>query len=171
MVGLVVTYSLDTSALIEPWTRRYPPDVFPGVWSWLEARISIGEVRAIDEVRTELERQDDALLAWCRVQANLFAVPDDAVQSALVDVLRKFPTMADHERDRSVADPWVVAHALAKGLTLVTYEQMGKQARPKIPNACAHFGIRVASMVDLLRETGFNPAARPDADLAEPALR
>jgi hypothetical protein len=29
-------YSLDTSAILEAWRRRYPPDVFPVVWRRIE---------------------------------------------------------------------------------------------------------------------------------------
>jgi hypothetical protein len=150
-----VSFSLDTSALIEPWTRRYPPDIFGPIWGWLEQLISDGEITAIDEVKHEITRQEDGLSAWVRQQDGLFVPADDGVQTALRDVLRAFPTLADHERDRSGADPWVVAHALATGLKVVTYENMGKRTAPKIPNACEHFRVPCVTLVDVLRETGF----------------
>lgn len=150
-----MSFSFDTSALIEPWTRRYPPDVFPQIWQWLEYCIQEGTISAVDEVRHEILRQEDDLAAWAKTQAHLFAPADEAVQQALRRVLEVFPNLADHERDRSGADPWVVAHALANGLSVVTYETRGKQNKPKIPNACDHFGVPCISLVEVLRATGF----------------
>lgn len=150
-----MSFSFDTSAFIEPWTRRYPPDIFPPIWAWLEDCIESRTISAIDEVRLEIYRQEDDLTGWAKTQANLFVPADDAVQTALRQVLADFPNLADHERDRSGADPWVVAHALAGGLSVVTYESMGKQTKPKIPNACKHFGIPCVTLVDVLRQTGF----------------
>lgn len=150
-----MSFSFDTSAFIEPWTRRYPPDIFPPIWKWLEERIESGTISAIDEVKHEILRQEDDLTGWAKAQEGLFVPADEAVQQALRQVLATFPNLADHERDRSGADPWVVAHALANGLSVVTYEVMGKQSKPKIPNACQHFGIPCVTLVDVLRQTGF----------------
>ena len=44
---------------------------------------------------------------------------------------------------------------MALNCPVVTYENMGKQNKPKISNACQHFGIKVYSWVDVLRDTGF----------------
>jgi hypothetical protein len=148
-------FSFDTSALIEPWTRRYPPDIFWPLWEWLEHLINEDVVTAIDEVKLEINRQDDELTAWTKAQSKLFVSPNTDVQEALRTVLSMFPNLADYERDRSGPDPWVVAHALASGLSVVTYETMGKAHKPKIPNACAHFGIPCVSLVDVLRQTGY----------------
>ncbi|ELC7324553.1 DUF4411 family protein [Stenotrophomonas maltophilia] len=150
-----MSYSFDTSALIEPWTRRYPPDLFQPIWGWLENLVDQGHVAAIDEVRHELHRQEDELSAWTKSQEKLFVPASADVQTALRDVLIAFPNLADHERDRSGADPWVVAYALSAGRSVVTYETMGKASKPKIPNACAHFGIGCLSLVDVLRQTGY----------------
>lgn len=37
-----MTYSVDTSALIEAWVRNQPPDVFPSVWLELDKLIAAG---------------------------------------------------------------------------------------------------------------------------------
>jgi hypothetical protein len=56
-----MAYCFDTSVLIECWSRSYPPDVFPGLWVKLDALIAQQEVLCADEVRVELERQEDEL--------------------------------------------------------------------------------------------------------------
>ena len=106
-----MTFSFDTSAFIEPWTRRYPPDVFHPVWAWLEHLIESDVVSAVEEVKIEIYRQEDDLTAWTQTQNKLFHSPAADIQGALRDVLKAFPNLADHDRDRSGADPWVVAHA------------------------------------------------------------
>jgi hypothetical protein len=52
-------YSIDTSAILEAWRRRYPPDVFPAVWQRLEQMIERGDLGASEEVLLELEKRDD----------------------------------------------------------------------------------------------------------------
>ncbi len=148
-------FSFDTSAFIEPWQRRYPRDLFEPYWQWIEQQIADGTVRATELVKAELGQVEDDLLAWAKDQEDLFIPIDGDVQQALTAVVAAFPKLADHHRDRSGADPWVVAQAMALNCPVVTYETMGKQNKPKIPNACQHFGIKVYSWVDVLRDTGF----------------
>jgi hypothetical protein len=50
------------------------------------------------------------------------------------------------------ADPWVVALAEARGLTVVTMEEGGTANRPKIPHVCAHFRVPCIPVVDLIRK-------------------
>ena len=47
-------WCFDTSALIEPWVRRYPPDVFAPVWDHLVRLVDDGEVIAPSDVLLEL---------------------------------------------------------------------------------------------------------------------
>ena len=68
-------WCFDTSALIEPWVRLYPQDIFGPVWVKLEELIEEGEIGAPQDVLIELERQKDDLHAWARGQAGLAAMP------------------------------------------------------------------------------------------------
>ena len=99
-------YSLDTSSLIEPWHRLYPPDVTPRLWDELLPDLIVaGELRAIQEVRIELEQQDDALLAWATSQTGLFVEIDAEVQLAVKEVMRQHAKLVDINSARSGADP------------------------------------------------------------------
>jgi Domain of unknown function (DUF4411) len=55
----VTLYSFDTSVLIESWNRRLPPATFVSFWERLDEVINAGTVRAVDEVRNELTRDDN----------------------------------------------------------------------------------------------------------------
>ena len=51
-----------------------------------------------------------------------------------------------------VADYWLVAHALAHGFTIITYEVPAHSARKiKIPNACLGLGIHFMTPFEMLR--------------------
>lgn len=149
-------YSFDTSAFVEPWIRLYSPDVMGTVWEWISLQINGGRIRAIDEVLRELEVQDDDLTAWAKLQTGLFVPIDEDIQHALTEIINRFPAIYDFRRSRSSADPWVIATALTNGCPVVSYENLGKLTKPKIPDVCQYYGIRHIQVIDVLRETGFS---------------
>jgi hypothetical protein len=57
----MAAYCFDSSALIEAWTRYYPPDVMPGLWLKLDELASSGRMLISSEVLDELERKQDGL--------------------------------------------------------------------------------------------------------------
>jgi hypothetical protein len=59
----------------------------------------------------------------------------------------------DSEKERSRADPFVIALALVKKCPVVTGEKSnGTPNRPKIPIVCDHFGVRYLNLLQLIRE-------------------
>ncbi len=148
-------YSADTSMFIQAWRRYYPIDVFPSVWEMMDNLISEGEVVAIDEVRRELERKDDEAFAWVAERNYLFMPVSEPVQEAVKEVLRRYPRLLDTRRNRSGADPFVIALAMVEGLTVVTDERRtGSTNRPNIPDACAGLRVRCINILDMLKEEG-----------------
>ncbi|MBS0578515.1 MAG: DUF4411 family protein [Proteobacteria bacterium] len=155
-------YSLDTSALIEPWVRLYPPDVFPQVWEALEGLIATGAVRASIEVRRELERQSDALSDWTHRVDGLFVEVDEPQARKVKEIVNAYPDLVKPNSTKSQADPFVIALAElgGAGVKVVAYEGRAKaNAAPRIPNVCAARRIEVVSMVDVLRAEGFTFSA------------
>ena len=148
-------YSFDTGAFIEPWVRLYPRDIFEPHWDWIEKLITNGSIRSTEMVKTELSVTEDELYDWAKNQSELFVPVDTKIQHALTEIISAFPQLTDFRRDRSGADPWVVALAMVEDCPVVTYEHMGKKSAPKIPNVCQHYGIKVYSWIDVLRETNF----------------
>jgi hypothetical protein len=58
-----VRYSIDTSSLINGFRIHYPYENFPRLWNRdLPALVAAGDLRATEEVRVELDRQDDELV-------------------------------------------------------------------------------------------------------------
>jgi hypothetical protein len=62
----------------------------------------------------------------------------------------------DSKKNRSVGDPWVIALAQARGLTVVTGEKAtGSLLKPKIPDVCKDLGVSCIEIVDFFRKQGW----------------
>lgn len=72
-------YSIDTSALIEGWYRRFPPDIVPGFWDNLDELIQNGNLKATEEVLVELEKKHDVIHNWVKERENLFILIDEEI--------------------------------------------------------------------------------------------
>ncbi|MEW4530817.1 DUF4411 family protein [Maioricimonas sp. JC845] len=148
-------YSIDTSALLDAWVRWYPPAVFPSVWKFLEDSVANGTIVATEEVRHELQRKEDDLHDWIRRHTSMIVPHDEAIQESVLEILAQFPKLVDERTSKSMADPFVIAVARVRGYAVVTGEKGGSPHRPKIPNVCEHFGVRVMGIVELFRERGW----------------
>jgi hypothetical protein len=152
-----MTFTMDTSGFIGAWDRAYPPDVFPGLWEAFDQMIADGDLRAIQEVGVELRRKSDALRDWANSRPSLFVPLDADIQLAIRDVLLSYPKLAAKMRGRDPADPFVIAHAKARGLIVVTNEKtaLGNPNRPKIPDVCSLLGVPCINLLDLIRRQGW----------------
>jgi hypothetical protein len=64
--------------------------------------------------------------------------------------------LVDSTKWRSVADPWVIAHAMSENAIVVTKEpyEPNSTDRVKIPNVCEAMGIEWMDDFRLIRELG-----------------
>ena len=152
-----MTWCFDTSAFIEPWVRLYPPDMFGPVWDKVEELAEAKVITAPADVLLELEKQKDDLHEWAKARPDLFQQPDRDVMEVFTEIVNNHPDFMKISSTKSGADPFVVALAEVKELTVVTYETMAKQnAAPKIPNVCMARGLGdTATLVDVLRAGNF----------------
>lgn len=149
-------WCFDTSALIEPWVRHYPPDVFQTVWDQLAKLADAGVIGAPVDVRIELERQSDPLTEWAKTLKSFFVEADRQVMECYTDIINKHPKFMKVNSTKSGADPFVVAHAEILHIPVVTYETHAKKdAAPKIPNVCDLRKVTCVSLVEVLRQEGF----------------
>jgi uncharacterized protein DUF4411 len=151
-----MSFCIDTSSLLEAWQRAYPPDRFPGIWERIEKLIEEGQLVAPDEVLHELERKDDELLAWAKSKPKLFVPLDPFLQNAVTKILAKHAALVGSIPGRNQADPFVVALAQLRRLTVIT-EEIGTKGlgRPKIPDVCKAEGIECLRLVDAFRRLGW----------------
>lgn len=147
-------FCLDTSALVGAWVRAYPPDVFPGLWATLETLAERGELVSPEEVRNELAAKADDLYEWAEARATMFAPLDEEQMAATREVLAAFPRLVGEVAERNRADPFVIALARVRRLTVVTEERGGSANRPRIPLVCEHFGVPCMGTLEFIRALG-----------------
>ncbi len=148
-------YSLDTSAILDGWNRYYPPKVFPTVWERPEELASRGVIIATEEVMRELEKQDDEVYRWVKDQPNMVVPIDDQIQIEVSFILNAYPRLVNTQRNRSQADPFVIALARIVDGVVVSGEGRRSLKNPKVPDVCDDMGIPHMRLVDLLSQQGF----------------
>lgn len=148
-------FSFDTSALIGAHNELYRPETFPGLWREMETMIGAGELFCSEEVLHELERQDDDLLKWAKVQAGLFVAMDAAIEAAVKRVVA-IPNAVKGTSTENSADPFVVAIAIARTATVVSREGAGSPQRPKIPYLCGQLGVPHQSLEEFVTGQGWS---------------
>ena len=139
---LRVTYSVDTSALMDGWLRYYPPEHFPGLWERIDSLIDEGRLLASEEVLVEVSEHTDSLAEWLQERQDEVIVPTgNAVTTAVRQILTSHERLVMSGSGRNRADPFVIAVARLQGATVVTGEKGGNRNRPKIPSVCDDLGI------------------------------
>ena len=136
-------YCLDINVFIEGWNKYYSMSLCPSYWEIIDDLGEHGRVFSPIEVRREILQHDDGLANWIRDRNHLFRDISDNVQNTLRDIMRDFPRLVDNTRQRSIADPWVIAHAISENATVVTKEiPVGVASRRiKIPDVCNSLGV------------------------------
>jgi hypothetical protein len=151
---------LDTNVFITSKNAYYSFDLVPAFWSFLDKKVSEGLIAAPRLVYDELESGGDELAVWvkARKESGLFVDPDEAVQATLkqvVDYVSNTYVKAEAEIFLKGADPWLIAHAKTHGGTVVTLERLEPKAKKvKIPNVCAHVGVKTIDTFGMLRALG-----------------
>lgn len=149
-------WCFDTSALIEPWVRHYPPDVFSPIWTRLAELAKSNVIAAPEDVRIDLEQQKDDLFKWSKALNGFFVASDKALLQCAADIVNDHPGLIKPKSTKSGSDPFVIAMAEVNKVPVVTYETRARKGEaPKIPNVCDDRGILTASLVDVLRAEGF----------------
>lgn len=147
-----MVYCIDTSAWLDGWLRDYPPDVFPSLWERLASCVDEGLLVCSEEVYVELEKKDDGIHDWLKERKKVVVLLDENIQRIASELLESHPRLVDTHRNRSQADPFVIATAIHLGAVVVTGETKGKLDSPKIPDVCAAREVPCISFLQMLRE-------------------
>ena len=152
-----MAYLLDSNVFIQAKYAYYGMDFCPGFWDWLIASNEDGTVASISLVKQEIQALDDELARWCAQRARGFFVEpsysahnaarrigdwvsDARFKEAAVD---KFLGSADH---------FLIAHALAEWMTVVTHEKpTNSPNKLRIPVVCMQFGVEYITPFEMLR--------------------
>jgi len=141
---------------MDAWVRYYPPDVFETLWKRFDNLIDAGHLVAIDEVRRELEKKEDDLCKWIVARPKMLVTLDEAIQGRANPIINRFPSLTNTKSVmRGAADPFVIALAQERNLTVVTAESP-KPTKPRIPDVCASLGVPCITLVELFRREGWH---------------
>lgn len=150
---------LDADSLINPSRGPFRFSTSPRFWEFLEQKAREGIIASPEMVFQELAGNGDPLEEWAKMQrGHFFKTPDENVQEVLSRVANYVGANSRYEpqhiaRFLAGADPWVIAHPLALGGRIVTFERPEPTSkRPKIPDVAAHFGLQCIELWDLLSE-------------------
>ena len=150
-------YLLDANVFIQAKNLHYGMDFCPAFWDWL-IHANVGKlVFSIEKVADEIQALGDDLSDWASQRRDKFFLkPDGAMLTALSAVST---WAASQSYDPAavntfllLADYYLVAHALAKGHTVVTHEIASTSTKKiKIPDACIGLGIKCMTPYEMLR--------------------
>ena len=149
------TYCLDTSSLLEAWGRSYRPANWPSFRMKLEKLIADGRCVICEEVKTEIEDDAANLIDWARKQPGFLVNYDRDQELVVKQIMRDYPRLANLNRNKGWADPFVVASAKCRGYTVVTEEGPGAAEGPKIPFVCKKLGVSCISLVSMIEQEGW----------------
>ena len=147
---------LDTSSYINGQRDHYPVATFPSVWTLVTEAMADGRIVPPREVYRELTAKDDDIAVWARERAGLFIDPTEDVQRATGVIYAMFSQAGR----RDSADPFVIAEAQIRGLTVVTYEGRTFSGVPtrnwerSMPGICRHVGVPCCTLPEALAMLG-----------------
>jgi hypothetical protein len=104
----------------------------------------------------ELERKDDEIHKWVKARESMIVSIDEKIQGHAGHLMLKYPRLVDTKKNRSGCDPWVIALAQARDLTVVTAEKASSSLlKPKIPDVCRDLGVPCIEIIDFFRQQGW----------------
>ncbi len=155
-----MVYLLDANVFIQAKNLHYGFDFCPAFWDWLILSNEKQMVFSIEKVGDELEAGNDDLAQWAKERGPAFFLPPDAQIGPAFRQVSDWVNGQGYEQAAiatfmRVADYYLVAHALAHGLTVVTHElPSSTKKKVKIPNACIGMGIEHMTPYEMLRREG-----------------
>ncbi|MDZ4809284.1 MAG: DUF4411 family protein [Bacteroidota bacterium] len=165
-------YCIDANVLIQSWQKYYSPDLCPDYWDILNELGKQGRIFIPEEVRNEIVVADnsgkieDDLSKWLKRSLIPIHKPSENVIACWQKILQTDLThklLVDNIKGRSLADPWLIAHAMDMNATVVTKENIDSamnSKRVKIPNVCKNMGVRCINDFEFVKEIGVKFSAK-----------
>ncbi len=152
---------LDSNILIAAKNDAYPFDVFPSFWEFMTNAILSEELIILDVVENEILAGNDELTAWLKeLSPNVMPINDQKIVDAYTELTNYVssiysPAAIDNWfGSMKIADPWLIAAAVAYDGLIVTSETDKKPNAKslKIPNIASHFSVPCIKTIQMMRE-------------------
>lgn len=166
-------FLLDSNSLIAPSKNFYPFDFAMGFWEHMKRIMKSGNVLLLDVVCDEITKGGDNLTTWLKE-----AIKNTPCKITVQDpnIIQKYSIIQNHINscnlykqqailewaDVSVADPWLIATAMAKNYVIITFEDHGnpqpqqKSKHIKIPDIADYFNVKYYDLFYFMRKMNFS---------------
>lgn len=151
---------MDANVLIQAWQKYYRPAICPTYWDVLNKLGNQHRIFLSELVYEEITRTEDDLSKWLKESQIPVEKITESVTKYLQHIYLSKPVhkkLVDNTKARSLADPWVIAHALDKNVTVVTKEEKVtalNSKKIKIPNVCDNMCVKWINDFDFIEEVG-----------------
>lgn len=151
-------YCLDANVFIQPWQTYYSPKFCLDYWTLLNELGFRKKIFIPEVVYEEITRTEDDLAKWIKNSNIPIRKIDTAVTQCLKDIYEANPLhkfLVDNTKQRSLADPWVIAHAINEKACVVTKEEKItaiNTKKIKIPNVCDNMGVNWINDFQMINE-------------------
>ncbi|MBN9382136.1 MAG: DUF4411 family protein [Chitinophagaceae bacterium] len=152
-------YCLDANVLIVPWNSYYSRKICPEYWQLLERLGHAERIFIPKAVEDEINHTEDKLAEWLKSSGIPVYPIEESVTQCISKIFDSDPThqlLVDNIKGRSLADPWVIAHAIDQRACVVTKEkkQIARTDRIRIPNVCEKMDVRCIDDFQFIDEIG-----------------
>jgi hypothetical protein len=158
-------YTIDSSSLMDifgPATTMISKQVTPGLWERLEQLILTGLVISHVEVLYEIKKdglRGEELYEWANSHSTIFKEYSWESEGAVIKSMSpRYSAFVNQKVGDIYADPWLVAQAKTRGLSVITEEKAKLTDDPqkhKLPNVCRHYDVKAMNLLEFTKEQGW----------------
>jgi hypothetical protein len=162
-------FIIDSNILIEPYKTYYSFEFAPEFWSFIEQNILIKKIMLLDIVFDEIAAGTDELSIWIKNMNGLETIDHKNYIAQYADILNFIQISGFYKIEAlhtwsmpTVADPFLIAAAIANQYTVITGERPNNglnktnpSSRVKIPDICSQFNVKWKDLFYMLRQLGF----------------
>lgn len=171
-MGTKEKFLIDSNTLMAASRQYYAHDIVPSFWSVFENKLTTGDIILLDMVKAEIDKGEDALKYWIDDKADMLSICNHVNEKIIVEygaVMQYIQECGFYNdiglaswADASVADPWLIAAAVANDYTIITFEQRAgnlsiknKSKKVKIPDVADYFNVNVQNLYYMMRQMKF----------------
>lgn len=153
-------YYLDTSIFIR--IHRFYP--IPKLWDEFESLVISGNLLSHIYVYNEFKpgtKIPDDLVKWAKKHKSIFMGITQRQTEIVNEILNKFPSLINYDKEIDDADPWIIALAKEESeksslfhienIIVSTEEPKGS----KIPDVCDYYNIHHMNFFEFINDRGY----------------
>lgn len=163
-------FLIDSDTFMTPYRQYYAFDLVPTYWDKLSSCANTGRIVLLDMVMEEIDKGKDDLADWVAKQTKF-----EICNHVTPEIVGKYQEVLQYVQNcglykeqalqtwapENIADPWIIAAALANDYTIITTEvpsgglsKKNKNKSAKIPDVARAFGVKTNNLFYMMRQLG-----------------